>query len=299
VEVFYGIASSAEVAYYTYIYAKVKRDNFKKVTSYVHTAIIIGNLVAALSAQTLISTELLDIRQLTFITLGSCIAALILALFLPHVQQSIYFHNTTTAEGDEETQNQHKRNGSLIPETPVVNGGQMKAGRGRRFREACQGLLADFKHAYSNSHVLKWSVWWALAAAGNQMIRNYVQALWEAVADGADTSSYNGTIDAAHTFLSKFPLVVSLRSQLWWCYLKVHFLPLGLVTWGSSGPSMGSLSWAGCAAFKRGSWSGWLSRTHCSLPTSATFSSECLSKLWLPWPGSKIFVSLALPQIDK
>ena len=206
VEVLYGFASSAEVAYYTYIYAKVRRDDFKKVTSYVHTAIIVGNLVAGLSAQILVSTQLLDIRQLNFITLGSCIVALILSFFLPSVQRSIYFHKDEPLEPL-----QVKSNGHAPTVTPVTQGHdvtpvtQAQDGVTSRFhcRNTFEVLWADFKRAYSNAHVLKWSIWWALAAAGNQMIRNYVQALYEAIADKTETTKYNAAIDVVHTFLSK------------------------------------------------------------------------------------------------
>ena len=50
-EFFYGISTSTEVAYYTYIYAMVETNHFQKVTSYTRTAILTGRFCSAVLAQ--------------------------------------------------------------------------------------------------------------------------------------------------------------------------------------------------------------------------------------------------------
>jgi len=87
----YGIGMSADVAYYTYIYAKVERENYKKVTSFIHSSCSLGNLTAALLAQLFVSAEILNIAQLNYLTFSSMLIALVLSLCLPSIPFSMYF----------------------------------------------------------------------------------------------------------------------------------------------------------------------------------------------------------------
>ena len=38
-------------------------------------------------------------------------------------------------------------------------------------------LWSDFKDAYSNKYLLKWSIWWAFATCGNFQVGNFIQPL--------------------------------------------------------------------------------------------------------------------------
>lgn len=69
-EFFYGTYMAAEVAYYTYIYAKVDKKYYPRVTSHTRAAIFAGKLVASLMAQALLYFDLMDYRDLNYITLG-------------------------------------------------------------------------------------------------------------------------------------------------------------------------------------------------------------------------------------
>ena len=93
----YGIATSTEVAYYTYIYAKVPKANYQKVTSFTRVAILLGRFVSGISSQLLVSGSRiglpsLDYRQLNFISLVSVSLATIVSFLLPKVKQTLYFH---------------------------------------------------------------------------------------------------------------------------------------------------------------------------------------------------------------
>lgn len=61
---------ATEVAYFTYIYAKVGRDQFQLVTGCTKAAILSGRFMAGVVGQLLVSLRLLDLRQLNYITLG-------------------------------------------------------------------------------------------------------------------------------------------------------------------------------------------------------------------------------------
>ena len=69
-EFFYGTYMAAEVAYYTYIYAKVDKKHYPKVTSHTRAAMFAGKLVASISSQLLLSFKVMDYRDLNYITLA-------------------------------------------------------------------------------------------------------------------------------------------------------------------------------------------------------------------------------------
>lgn len=70
VEVFYGFYQATEVAYYSYIYAKVEKKYYPRVTSHTRAAMFVGKLVAGLSAQLLISFDWMNYMQLMYISVG-------------------------------------------------------------------------------------------------------------------------------------------------------------------------------------------------------------------------------------
>lgn len=61
---------ATEVAYYTYIYAKVEKEHYQKVTSHVRAAILAGRALSGILAQILVSFEVMDYMQLNYITLS-------------------------------------------------------------------------------------------------------------------------------------------------------------------------------------------------------------------------------------
>jgi thiamine transporter 2/3 len=158
---------STEVAYYTYIYAKVDKDEYKKVTSYTYTAILVGNFGAAVLSQFLVSSKWMNYHQLNYLTLGGVSIALIIALFLPRVQKSIYFYRKENLSDEIET-----RDVASISRYESLTLAQ-------RVQRAYRMLWYDFVKAYSNMYVVKWSVWWAIASAGYLQVRKHSQFSYE------------------------------------------------------------------------------------------------------------------------
>ncbi|XP_021966986.1 thiamine transporter 1 [Folsomia candida] len=194
VEVLYGLACSTEVAYYTYIYAKVHRDQYKKVTSYTYTAILIGNFVAAIFSQAFVSAKWMNYHELHYLTLVSLTAALAISVFLPGVEKSIYFYRNINSEltsnidtGDDKATRNHAEEDTTY---------------GQRISRAYATLWSDFRNSYSNPHIIKWSVWWAIASAGFVQVVNYVQPLYETIYSYKTGEIYNAGVDAVHTILS-------------------------------------------------------------------------------------------------
>lgn len=85
---------AAEVAYYTYLYARVDRDKFHIVSGHTRAAYLLGRFVSGLMAQALVSFNLMDYRELNFITLGAMFVATAWAFLLPSATSSLYFHHS-------------------------------------------------------------------------------------------------------------------------------------------------------------------------------------------------------------
>ena len=61
---------AAEIAYYTYMYAKVEKERYQKVTGHTRASLLSGRFVASVLAQIIVSFDLMNLRQLNFISLG-------------------------------------------------------------------------------------------------------------------------------------------------------------------------------------------------------------------------------------
>lgn len=170
---FYGMFSACEVAYYTYIYAKVAKEYYQRVTSYTRAAILAGRSISGIMGQLLISFNLMDYRQLNYITFGAMIAATVWCIFLPPVKRSIYFH-----------------------QEPSV-----KLSMAQKTRSAFKLMWDHFKDGYSNKYTVKWSVWWALATGGFIQVQVYMQPLWTVIVDDPDKPIYNGAVEATLTVI--------------------------------------------------------------------------------------------------
>lgn len=70
-EFFYGLYLASEVAYHTYIYAKVDRAYYPKVTAHARAAMFLGKFVAGGSSQILINFEIMTYKSLNYITWSS------------------------------------------------------------------------------------------------------------------------------------------------------------------------------------------------------------------------------------
>ncbi|XP_058465378.1 thiamine transporter 2-like [Malaya genurostris] len=122
VQVLYGTYMAAEVAYYTYIYAKISRDKYQQVTGNTRAAVLSGRFLASVIGQTLVSTEAMDLRELNYITLGAQAFSLLWSFVLPSVTSSVYFYakDSPGTDEDEDVNTTTNRNHSArLPTTDV------------------------------------------------------------------------------------------------------------------------------------------------------------------------------------
>ena len=206
-ELFYGIAGSAELAYSTYIYAQVDKAYYKRVTSQTSSARLAGKFFGGLVAQLLVSFQLMNYHQLNYITLTCISIGALTTLFLPSVKANRQFY-VKWEPGQRRTEAGHEVEKEALQELKEVDA-RKQIGNDKlsqwSMKKSLRFLLLDLKTAYGNGYILKWSLWWAIASAGQYQVINYIQALWDKIREegGNEEPLYNGLVKALHTSLSK------------------------------------------------------------------------------------------------
>lgn len=188
-QIFYGTFMAAEVAYYTYIYAKVDREHYQVVTGHTRAAILSGKFLGGVLAQVLVSSDAMSFRELHFISLATQIISLPISLLLPSVPMSFYFYSVkSNKELPQITASEEK------PKFSLKNAGQL--------------LWYHLVSSYTNPVVLMWSIWWSLAICGQGLVIAYMQFLWKEQAPN-NTSNYNGGVEAAATLLGAVGAIIA------------------------------------------------------------------------------------------
>lgn len=214
-QVTYGIATAAEIAYYSYIYVLVSPLHFRKVTGYIEASRLFGAALAGYAAQALVSTGAFNLLQLQYISFSSVCLGCLFALALPNVWYPSCRAIFTPDEGKQ-------RAAPCAKLSSVV-------------RSATRNRWQDFKRFYTVPSLLRWSVWWALATCGCYQVQNYVQSQWSEIASSTGTTyQYNGLVEAtAVLFGSLGALSVSFLRVNWSVWGEVVIAALSLVESGS------------------------------------------------------------------
>lgn len=211
-QVFYGTFMATEVAYYTYIYAKVDKERYQIVTGHTRSAILCGKFLAGVFAQILVSTETMDYKGLNYLSFGSQIVSLAIALLLPPVRKSLYFYTNDSTELTDVGARQNSvpqgiqtevvpKNGMVTGPTPTPSSSDTSTVSPKfSWSNAYDLLVKHIVSAYTNRTVIRWSFWWALATCGQVQVISYVQFLWKEI-DPNHESFYNGAVEAIVTLL--------------------------------------------------------------------------------------------------
>ncbi|OXA37344.1 Folate-like transporter 3 [Folsomia candida] len=89
-QIFYGISTTCtEVAYFTYMYANIEKCEYKKVTSYTHSAVHFGQFISGMTGQLLISFNLMDFEELNYLSLAGGVGSVIFSILLPRVLRDV------------------------------------------------------------------------------------------------------------------------------------------------------------------------------------------------------------------
>lgn len=113
-----------------------------------------------------------------------------MGILLPSVGRSLYFY----AAPNDDTQN-NSSGSDQSSQTDIKNDSKPRFS----YRRAFSLLWKHFLEAYSNSTVVQWSFWWALAMAGFFLVQFYVQILWMDVEDREHL--FNAGVEAILTAL--------------------------------------------------------------------------------------------------
>uniref|UniRef100_A0A914CWB6 Uncharacterized protein n=1 Tax=Acrobeloides nanus TaxID=290746 RepID=A0A914CWB6_9BILA len=87
------------------------------------------------------------------------------------------------------------------------------------YKEFVIGCVKNFtrrtKKVFTDLHVLKWSIWWAMATCGQFQVGNYIQTLW-AEEQPTDADNYNGFVEAANTMISTIIILLLQKLKINW-----------------------------------------------------------------------------------
>lgn len=190
VEVFYAFYANCEVAYFAYIYAKVSKDHFLEVSSHTRAALLVGRFSSGVLSQTLLYFKLMDVRTLNYLTFAAQIAATIVAILLPKVNESIYFYRGERSP----------RSNDDIAEPKVIHNDSHFIDCAM-YQRAFSLMWKQLKCAYTNRRVILWSIWYACGFCMYVQFIAYVQLVWIAI-DNRPEVMWNGAVDAVTTILS-------------------------------------------------------------------------------------------------
>ncbi|KAJ8377519.1 hypothetical protein AAFF_G00259460 [Aldrovandia affinis] len=245
VEFLYGLATAADVAYYSYIYSVVEPALYRRVTAYCRGAALAGSAAGSLAGQLMVSEGRVPLAYLTVATLAAAAVGFVAPWFLPVASGSLFFHRRGRGKGrrgrgrggrgkggvalmEEKKKERRKEKVPLGVDGPDVDvrvavvvsrdGGGAAEERGAGLLDVSRALGRDFLQCYSSCALVSWSAWWALSTCGYFQVVNYTQALWEKVLPSADHQIYNGYVETASTLLGAMAaFAVSLVTiSPWW-----------------------------------------------------------------------------------
>ncbi|WKY15533.1 hypothetical protein Q1695_000763 [Nippostrongylus brasiliensis] len=207
-QICFGLASAAEIAYYSYLYAVVDEVHYRTVTSYIRSAALVGKLLAFALAQFLVSTGLGSYLLLNQISLGAVCVVFVIALTLPAVPPPATGCHEENDGAESEALDVQTQQKSLTRND--VERKKLEKGIGNYFLT----ILRSFTVFKDNMVVLRWSVWWALTSCGVFQIYNYIQSLWlEMQPDHSKVE--NGLVEFSNTSIA----VVSQTNQILVAYI--------------------------------------------------------------------------------
>lgn len=99
-EFFFGVATAADIAYYSYIYSVVDPAQYQKVTGFCRSVTLLGSAMGSLLGQLLVTEAEVPLLYLCAITLSAASVAFLTPWFLPMPAKSLFFHQRSTGKQD-------------------------------------------------------------------------------------------------------------------------------------------------------------------------------------------------------
>ncbi|VDK50776.1 unnamed protein product [Anisakis simplex] len=190
----YGIASAAEIAFYSYIYAKVDKSEFKKLTSWTRAATMVGRTFGYLLSQFIIITHLGNYFTINEISLASPIFVFVFGLCFPRV----HWKQLVQRMIDNGTKD------SFVAPTTYLN----------YVKYRLRKIHSDAVKIYSVGFIRKWSLWWAMTTCMSLQISAYAQSLFAEVQH--EELALNGFADAIYTASATIAILIMNKVQISW-----------------------------------------------------------------------------------
>jgi len=124
----------------------VPKEDYQAVSSLTRFAVLMGKFMSGFLSQILDSFDLMSYKDLNYISLSSVSLAFLISWLLPSVATSVYFYRPKEGDGEEGEETRVQR---------------------QSIKSTIQLILSEAKSAYSNSYVVKWSVWVAISPCLN------------------------------------------------------------------------------------------------------------------------------------
>lgn len=99
-EFFFGVATAADIAYYSYIYSVVEPAQYQKVTGFCRSVTLLGSAMGSLLGQLLVSEAKVPLLYLCVMTLSAASVAFLTPWFLSMPAKSLFFHQKDTGKED-------------------------------------------------------------------------------------------------------------------------------------------------------------------------------------------------------
>ncbi|KAE9547552.1 hypothetical protein FO519_009237 [Halicephalobus sp. NKZ332] len=196
----WGISTASDVGCYSYIYGIFEKDQYRKITSWSRAAIMSGRTGGYILAQFLILAHIGNYKTLNEITFYILCAAVVFCFLLPRVS----WRQVVANIGIEQSK---KKSHKIYAPLPTS------------FREyvlyRLRKLKSDFVTIYSNTFILKWSFWWAMAVCMFLQVNLYAQTLLGQV-QVKDDNPLNGFADAAYTFIATVFILLTYSFPINW-----------------------------------------------------------------------------------
>uniref|UniRef100_A0A914HM88 Folate transporter 1 n=1 Tax=Globodera rostochiensis TaxID=31243 RepID=A0A914HM88_GLORO len=196
-QICFGIATASDIAYNAYLYSVVHKKHYKKVTSYLRTASMVGKFLAFCSGQALISTKIGDYLLLNQITLWVSYVLIPIALLLPMpkkqkskemikncsveqqqqkedlLEQNLANDRDKMDDADPENKanaNTDHANDEKVPESEVEEGEK----NGKNWHLWTK-IKTTFFSPYRNRVVFHWSLFTIIISTMVYQVQNYIQ----------------------------------------------------------------------------------------------------------------------------
>ncbi|KAL3070037.1 hypothetical protein niasHT_033547 [Heterodera trifolii] len=242
-QICFGISTAAGIAYNTYLYAVVHKKHYKKVTSYLRMATMVGKFLAFCAGQVLISTGIGDFMLLNQLTLfvSSSLIPIVLLLPMPKKQQKDTFVDNNKLPTEQQQQNDVllERNSNEIDHHKLDGIDDNKNNNGKQFgakkafdqfeieqpksvqknwtdmRSIWTKIKTKFLAPYQNRVVFHWSLYSIVITAMVYQVQNYIQNLWD-FHRKADEREWNGFVESINTLLNTLVVFLAQFVSLKW-----------------------------------------------------------------------------------